>query len=355
MKIEDLRSQIDEIDKHLCELLSRRAQLAKTIGELKSNSGNVVFAPGREQQVLENVKRHATGPLPPEALAGIFTEIISASRALQRALRVAYLGPPNTFTHSAALQMFGSSCEMVPAATIEDVFHEVERDNAEYGVVPIENSIEGVERRTLDAFIASEVKITAEIYLRIAHCLLSSGRKNDIRVVRSHAQALAQCRNWLARNLPQAELVAESSTARAAEMVVGKSDEAAVATHLAGESLGLNVLAEHIEDQPQNYTRFFVIGTAQTKPTGRDKTSLAFQTKHRPGALCDVLAHFKAHDVNLTMIESRPMRDRPWHYLFFVDFQGHAQDDFVMATLRELEEECAFLKVLGSYPEASPS
>lgn len=355
MNIEDLRSQIDEIDRQLCELLGRRAQLAQAIGELKSNSGNVVFAPGREQRVLENIKHHAAGPLPPEALTRIFTEIISASRALQATLRVAYLGPPNTFSHAAALQMFGSSCEMLPATTVEDVFHEVERNNADYGVVPIENSIEGVERRTLDAFIASDVRITAEIYLRIAHCLLSSGRKDDIRIVRSHAQALAQCRNWLARNLPQAELVAESSTARAAEMVVGKPDEAAIATHLAGESLGLNVLAQHIEDQPQNYTRFLVIGTAQTKPTGRDKTSVAFQTKHRPGALCDVLAHFKAHNVNLTMIESRPMRDRPWHYLFFVDFQGHAQDDFVRATLKELEEECSFLKVLGSYPEASPS
>ena len=355
MGIDEIRAQIDETDRRICELLGQRAELAQDIGELKSDSGQAVFAPGREQEVLGNVNGHGAGPLPAQALVRIFTEIISASRALESPFRVAYLGPPNTFTHVAALRKFGSSCEMTPAATVEDVFREVERGNTDYGVVPIENSTEGVERRALDAFIASDLVIGAEIYLRVAHCLLSGSLQDEIRVVRSHQQAFAQCRSWLAQNLPHAELIAESSTAQAAEVVVGKPGEAAIATRLAGEALELSVLADHIEDQPQNYTRFFVVGSTATKPTGRDKTSLAFQTQHKPGALCDVLTYFKAHGVNLTLIESRPMRDRPWHYLFFVDFQGHAEDDFIKATLNELEQECAFIKILGSYPEASPS
>jgi chorismate mutase/prephenate dehydratase len=353
--IAQIRAQIDEIDRRICDLLGQRAALAQEIGKLKATSNQAVFAPGREQEVIANVRRRGAPPLPAQALVHIFTEIISASRALESPVRVAYLGPAHTFAHVAALQRFGSSCEMIPATTVEDVFREVERRNADFGVVPIENSTEGVERRTLDAFVASDLRICAEIYLRIAHCLVSAGSLQQIRVVRSHPQALAQCRQWLAQNLPHAELIAESSTARAAEVVLSRPAEAAIATRLAGESLGLGILVEHIEDQPQNYTRFFVLGAAETPPTGRDKTSIAFQTQHKPGALCDVLAYFKEHGVNLTMIESRPMRDRPWHYLFFVDLQGHAQEPAVSAALAELQGDCAFLKVLGSYPEASPA
>ncbi len=293
-------------------------------------------------------------PSPDERIPPVFREMISACRSLEAELTVAYLGPPATYTHLACIERFGSSVETVPKESIQEVFDAVEREKANFGMVPIENSTEGVVNRTLDMFIDSEVKICGEILIRISHDLLSmSGKAEDVERVYSHPQALAQCRQWLRKNFPQAQMAETVSTAKAAQMAAQDSKAAAVASSLAAELYGLKVIESRIEDYLNNYTRFLVLGLQVGDRTGRDKTSLLFSIPDSPGALYEILKPFSEKSINLTKIESRPIKDKPWEYVFFLDFEGHATDSHIHEAVTELKKKVLFLKLLGSYPRSS--
>jgi chorismate mutase/prephenate dehydratase len=354
MGLDEWRKQINEIDREVLGLLSRRAGLSMEIGRAKRLAGAPIHVPEREQEVVDGLLALNEGPLPSEAVRAIWAEILSASRRLQRPFRVAYLGPASTFSHLAALSRFGISAEYVPARGIPEVFAEVERGRADVGVVPIENSSEGAVNHTLDGLIETELVISGEILLEIHHYLLSRARElGEIKRVFSHPQPLAQCRAWLDRNLPDAETVEVASTAAAAERVLEDGSGAAIASELAGRLYGLPVLRERIEDRPQNVTRFLTMGREATGPTGRDKTSLLLSIRDEVGALYRILEPFAAGRCNLTKIESRPTRRRPWEYVFFLDFEGHQAEPAVQEVLRAVRERCLFAKVLGSYPAAS--
>ncbi len=353
-RLAEYRRQIDELDRRLVALLNERARLAQAIGRLKADGEDRVYHPEREAQVLRNVLAANRGPLPDRALLAIYSEILSASRALQQPLRVAYLGPVATFTHEAAKRRFGSSAEFIPCRTIADVFLATQRGEADYGVVPVENSTEGAVAHTLDMFLDTDLQICAEILLPISHNLLGRGRLDQIRRVYSNPQALAQCRRWLQENLPQAELIEVASTARAAQLVTDE-ESAAIANAAAAEVYGLPIIAARIEDSATNLTRFLVIGPRRSPPSGHDRSAVIFAVRDRVGALHDALGVFARHGINLTRIESRPSKRRPWEYVFFVDLEGHPEDAHVQAALRELEEQCTMVKVLGAWPvEPSP-
>ncbi|MGQ9630954.1 MAG: prephenate dehydratase [bacterium] len=350
MDIEDWRKRIDEIDEEIVELLNRRAKAVLEIGKLKDKNRGEYYAPHREKEVYDRILSQSRGPFPRDGLIAVYREIMSASLSLERSLRVAYLGPPATFTHLASRKKFGSSVEHIPQNTIADIFEEVESGRCDYGVVPIENSTEGVVSHTLDMFITSNLMICSEIALEIEHNLLSNGSLHSIRKVYSHPQAIGQCRRWLRENLPGSEIIEVSSTARAAEMAAGDPSAAAIASALAGEIYGLNILQNHIEDNKANVTRFLVVGKHHSQPTGNDKTSILFTVKNRVGALHDVLAIFAKHNIDLTKIESRPSRQKLWEYVFFVDAKGHPTEEGMRKALAELEEQCIWVKVLGAYP-----
>jgi len=353
MDIGEIRTQIDRIDRELVELLNKRAQLALDIGKTKAREARSVFVPERERDVLGKAAKANKGPLPPEAVGAIFREIISASRALEKPMSICYLGPPASNTHIAATQRFGSSVTLSAAESITDVFREVERNKADYGVVPIENSTEGIVTHTLDMFLQSDLHICSEIFVQISHNLLSVTEDlSKVKRVYSMPQATAQCRTWLQANLPAIEIVEVSTTARAAIVARDDPESAAVATRLAAQEYGLNVLREDIEDNPHNRTRFLVIGYTEPPPTGKDKTSIVFSVPHKAGALYRSLRIFEQEKVNLTLIESRPTKQMPWEYVFFIDFQGHRHDPHVRMALQTLTEESLFVRVLGSYPEA---
>ncbi len=324
------------------------------MGRLKSARGETFFAPERERTILARLARTNPGPLTAEALRAIYREIFSTTLALEHPRVTAYLGPEDTFTHVAALQQFGTQADYRPCTTISDVFAEVERGRADCGVVPIENSIEGAVNHTLDMFMESPLVICAEVLLKISHSLVAKGPRRQIRTVYSHPQVFGQCRQWLERHLPQVELVEVSSTATAAERAARHRFAAAIATPMAARRHGLKILASSIQDHAENVTRFLVIGTTQSTPTGEDKTSLMFSVKDRVGALHDMLIPFKRQRINLTKIESRPSKRRPWEYYFFVDLIGHALQPKVQRALRMLERQCTFLKILGAYPMAEP-
>ena len=350
--ISALRQAIDDVDEQLVALISHRAELARSIGALKDAADTVTFVPARERAVLQHVQSVNRGPLPHEAIRGIFLQIIAASRNLEKPVTVAYLGPEFTFSHQAALLRFGQTSHLIARETIAEVIDTVEHGHAHYGVVPRENSTEGVVRETLDALYRSALNIADELHLKISHALWGCGSLEDVTTVISHPQPLAQCRNWLHQHLPTVQIQAASSTARAAELAVGHPECAAICQPLAAERFGLSLLADHIEDSPYNRTRFSVIGPAMTQPSGRDKTSLVFSVKHQAGALNQVLNVLERHGINLTLVESRPTKEMPWQYLFYVDFQGHTAEPHVSAALQEIGEHCLFLRVLGSYPEA---
>jgi chorismate mutase / prephenate dehydratase len=353
MEIKDIRGRIDDIDLQIVEMLNKRAELAKEIGKRKVTKASSVFVPEREQQVFSRVQEANKGPLPSAAVTAIFREIVSASRALEKQLSISYLGPPGSNTHIAATQRFGSSIVLSPAESITDVFHEVEEKKVDYGVVPIENSTEGIVTHSIDMFLQSELHICSEIFVQISHNLLSAG--TDLAAVKrvySMPQATAQCRTWLQANLPGIEVVEVSTTARAAIICKTDPDSAAVATKLAAQEYGLNVLKENIEDSPYNRTRFLVIGYTEPPPTGKDKTSIVFSVPHKSGSLYRSLHIFEEEKVNLTLIESRPTKQMPWEYVFFIDFQGHEADPHIRLALDKLTEESLFVRVLGSYPEA---
>lgn len=350
-KLRNLRKKIDKIDSTILHTLSERAKLTLEIGRLKSKKDKPKFSPYRETQVYKRLAKANKGPLPNQALKAIYREIMSGSLALQTNLKIAYLGPEATFTHIAALEKFGKSLDYLECKSIADVFTEVERGRANYGVVPIENSTEGAVNHTLDMFVDSDLKICSEVYLSIEHNLLSKTKKLfSIKRVYSHEQVLAQCRLWLETNLAGAQLVPVASTTVAASVYAQRKDCAAIASRLAGEKYKLNVLARSIEDSPHNITRFLIIGKQEVRRTGSDKTSIIFSMEDKAGALHDALMPFKKNKINLTKIESRPSKKKAWRYYFFVDLQSHIQDKKAQRALRALKKHCRYLKVLGSYP-----
>lgn len=353
MDISDIRNQIDDIDRQLVELVNKRAQCAQQIGNLKSTGAKSVFAPEREVQVLAAVLKNNKGPLSDKTMGSIYREIISACRALEKPISVAYFGPAGSNTHIASILKFGDSTDFSACNTIPDVFNAVERKETNYGVVPVENSTEGVVNHTLDMFLLSDLRICAEIYAPIQHNLLSSGTDiSQVKRVYSIGQAIAQCRNWLAAHLPGVEIIEVSNTAKGAKMCEGYPASAAIASSLAAKEYNLNILVEGIEDNPHNKTRFLVVGYSKPNPSGKDKTSVVYAVPHKAGSLYHSLKVFDSNGINMTMIESRPTKLMPWEYIFFVDCQGHESNDNMQQALKELGEMSQFVRVLGSYPEA---
>lgn len=353
-RIRALRGKIDALDQKVQALLNQRARCAQEIAETKQLAGgNNFYRPEREAEVLRNVMARNEGPLSGETMARLFREIMSACLALETTLKVAYLGPAGTFTQEAALKHFGHAVHTVSLGAIDEVFREVESGNAHFGVVPVENSTEGVINHTLDMFMNSPLRICGEVELRIHHHLLGKGtdRKSAKRVV-SHLQSLAQCREWLDANLPGVERVAAASNAEAARIAAEQPGTLAIAGDPAARIYGLDSVAANIEDNPDNTTRFLVIGNLDAAPSGNDKTSLLVSGKNRPGALHRLLAPFSRLGINMTRIESRPSRRSRWEYVFFVDVDGHHKDRKVAQALALLEKDAAFVKLLGSYPRA---
>ena len=353
-ELEQLRGEIDALDERLVDLLNRRARLALDIAQVKQNNNEPqLYRPEREARVLDSVKAINKGPLPDEEITRLVREVMSACLALEAPLNVACLGPEGTFTESAALKQFGQSARLTLLGGIDQVFREVMAGSCEYGVVPVENSIEGAVNHTLDMLLASDLKLCGELELRIHHQLLSRSKKlEDVQTVYSHEQSLAQCRHWLDENLAHARRVPVPSNAQAVLNAGNAESSAAIAGERAGEIYGLPVLRKNIEDNPENTTRFLVLGKETLLPSGRDKTSLLFAMPSRPGSLVNMLACFADHGVNMTRIESRPSRQGMWEYVFFVDILGHADDEEVALALSELREKAAMMKLLGSYPEA---
>ncbi|MFH1645580.1 MAG: prephenate dehydratase [Candidatus Omnitrophota bacterium] len=351
-KLTELRNKIDKVDAEIIELLNQRAQITLGIGKIKTKAKKPIFAPKREYEIYEKLSKENKGPLTDDTLKAVYREIMSGSLALEKPLKIAYLGPESTFTHIAALKKFGASVEYVKASTIPEVFTEVEKGRADYGVVPIENSTEGAVTHTLDMFMDSDLKICSEVVLPIVHNLMGKGKIDKVKKVYSNPMVIAQCRNWLEKNLPNVEIVPVASTTRAAQLALSSKEAAAIASELASETYSLDILAKSIEDLARNYTRFLVVAEKEAEPTGHDKTSVLFSMKDRPGALHDVLVPFKKRCVSLTKIESRPSKKKVWKYYFFVDMQGHIKDKKIKAALDELGKNCNFVKFLGSYPEA---
>ena len=350
MDLKNLRKTVDNIDKKIIQLLNMRAKTTLDIAKLKRKSGKSVYSPDREREVLKKLAIINKGPLSHQALEAIYREIMSCSLSLDRPLRIAYLGPEATFTHLAALKRFGSQVEYIATNSITDVFLEVERDNADYGVVPIENSVEGAVSHTLDMFVDSELKICSQTILDVAHHLLASCPKNKIKRIYSNPQVFGQCRIWLQENLVGVETIEVSSTTRAAQIAAKEKYSACIAASLAAKVYKLKVVASDIEDSPHNVTRFLIIGKTDVSPTGDDRTSIMFSIKDKVGALHDMLLPFRKYGINLTKIESRPSKKKAWDYYFFVDLDGHRDNPRIKRALLELENKCKFLKILGSYP-----
>ena len=351
MRLQKNRRKIDNIDGRIIKLLNERAKETLKIRKIKRRLKQDIYTPHREKEIYENVLKENKGPLSSGSVKAVYREIMSGSLSLGKAIKIAYLGPPLTFTHLAALSKFGSSVGYVDCSGIGEVFNEVEKERADYGVVPIENSIEGAVNYTLDMFVDSGLRICSEIYLEISHCLLSKIKDiKKIKKVYSHPQVFAQCRRWIEKNIPRAELIEVSSTSKAAELSAKAKNAACIASQMAAKKYALKVLESGIEDTEHNVTRFLVIGKGMAEPTGKDKTSIMFSIKDRVGALHDILVPFKKNKINLMKIESRPSRLKAWEYYFFVDLQGHRKDKKVKKALSELAKECTHLKVLGSYP-----
>lgn len=354
-KLDTIRQQIDDLDIKIQELISERAQLAQQVAEVKQAQGGnaVYYRPEREAAVLRNVVARNKGPLSGEEMARLFREIMSACLALEKPMQVAFLGPEGTFTQAAAFKHFGHSVVTVPMAAIDEVFREVESGAANYGVVPVENSTEGVINHTLDMFMQSSLTICGEVDLNVHHNLLA--QQSDISAIRkiySHQQSLAQCREWLDANLPGVERVAVSSNADAAKRAAKEPEAAAIAGEIAAEIYGLKIVNANIEDNPENITRFLIISKQATPPSGDDKTSLLISAPNKPGALYQLLAPFAQNNISMSRIESRPSRLANWEYVFFVDINGHREDEKIAECLDALRSDATMVKVLGSYPRA---
>ncbi len=352
LSLDTLRHKIDRLDAQVLILLNRRARLAQQIGNQKGEKQRAAYVPSRERAIFARLVELNTGPLPDESVQAVYREIISASRALEQSFRIAYLGPEASYAHMTACEQFGSKAEFVPVPTIPHIFAEVESGRVTYGVVPVENSGQGSVAITLDLFIESNLHIIAERSLEIRHCLLSRAKKRErIGRVLAHPQALAQCQDWLATHLPGVPTEAASSNSRAAELVQSDTHAAAIAGRLAAERYRLNVLDSDIQDQAANFTRFAVLSRSpqRGKPTGDDKTSLVLSVRDEPGVLYQVLKPFADHSINLLRIESRPLKGRPWEYVFFIDIEGHVSEAAIADALREIKPRCVSVKVLGSY------
>jgi chorismate mutase/prephenate dehydratase len=344
------RAAIDALDRELLRLLSERARHAQEIGALKNGPA---YRPEREAQVLRRVQGDNPGPLSDEAVGRVFREIMSACLALEQKLSVAYLGPPGTYSHAAVTRHFGDAVAAEACATIDEVFRSAESGRADYAIVPVENSTEGAVGRTLDLMCQTPLTIVGEIKLRIVQNLLSRNVPlAAVTRVYSHAQSLAQCVQWLARNLPAAARVAVASNAEAARLAAGEPGSAAIAGETAATIYGLDIVAAHIEDEPNNTTRFWVLGAHAVAASGKDETSLVMSAQNRPGAMYALLEPLAKHGVSMSRLESRPARTGLWEYLFFVDLEGHCDDPRVAAALAELRQRAPFLKLLGSYPAA---
>lgn len=351
--VKSLRTHIDKLDVQILKLVNERASLALEIGKYKEVNGAEIFSPAREEEVIDNVNRANKGPLDEITIRAIFREIMSGARALQRKIKVSFLGPEYSYSYLATVERFGQDVEFLRAGSIAAVFEEVNRGHADYGVVPLENSTDGRVADTLEMFIRlPQLKILSEIRLRIHHMLLANCEQVEIRRVYSKGQALSQCRGWIAKHLAHASLHEVSSTADAARLALTEPGAAAVASRQAAVRYGLRILGSEIEDTPDNETRFAVIGTQEVPKTGKDKTSVMFSLPHNPGSLVDALGIFKSNKINLTWIESFPTHDAKVQYVFFVDFEGHADDPKSKKALAALEQHCTRLTVLGSYPMA---
>ncbi|MGZ5034504.1 MAG: prephenate dehydratase [Usitatibacter sp.] len=351
-ELERLRDEIDRVDDRIIESLNERARLARAIGTLKVGQA---YRPEREAQVLRRIKERNPGPLSGETVALLFREIMSACLALERPITVAYLGPEGTFSERATLKHFGLAAEAMPTASIDEVFRAVESGSADFGIVPVENSTEGAVGRSLDLMPQTPMKVCGEVILRIHHNLMSKSPPKDLHGIKrifSHGQSLAQCHEWLNTHVPNAERVAVASNAEAARRAAEEPGSAAVAGEMAAEHYGLAILAANIEDEPNNTTRFLIIGDYEPRPSGRDKTSLVLSAKNRAGAVYEMLTPFAKRGVSMTKFESRPSRVALWDYLFFVDIEGHRGDPQVAEALEEVGRIAGYLKVLGSYPMA---
>lgn len=353
-KLLQLRDKIDQLDEQIQELITERARVAEDVAKAKQDAGNNVFYRAeREAQVLRKVMERNQGPLSDEEMARLFREIMSACLALERVMKIAFLGPEGTFTQAAALKHFGHSVQTLPMTTIGDVFREVESGTASYGVVPVENSTEGVINHTLDEFMNSSLHICGEVELRIHHHLLGKAEDiNDVKKVYSHRQSLAQCRKWLDTHLSNVEQVDVSSNAEAARLASEQAGAAAIAGESAAEIYGLNTIVSNIEDEPDNTTRFLVIGKRAVPASGQDKTSMLVSAVNKPGALHAMLQPLASNGISMTRIESRPSRQGMWNYVFFIDIEGHIDDENVANALKELKNAASMVKVLGSYPKA---
>jgi chorismate mutase/prephenate dehydratase len=350
MSLHDHRKAIDRLDEEIVGLLNERTRHVLEIGAIKLKAGEEIYAPHRESAVLGRICKANSGPLPNESLRSIYREIMSSALALEKTMVIAYLGPEATFTHQAAIQRFGSSLHYSSQKTIADVFTDVSKNRADYGVVPVENSTEGVVTHTLDMFVDSDLKVVAQIVMPIQHCLLSRAGRDAIRKLYIHPQTLAQCRVWLHRNFPQAEIIETSSNARSAELAAKDKHAGAIAGTLAAQKYKLPVIESDIQDSSANATRFLVLGRRCPPPSGRDRTSIMFSIADKVGALHHALAPFRRFKLNMTKIESRPSKRKAWEYFFFVDCDGHQEDRKVAKALELLGQHCSFVKVLGSYP-----
>jgi chorismate mutase/prephenate dehydratase len=351
----EVRRQLDRLDRELIDSMNRRARLAQELTSLKQASGRAVFDPQRESQVRAQAARHNKGPLSDAAIDAVFRELISGTRAVQAGIRTAYLGPEFTFSHLAAIERFGQSAELVPVGTIAAVFEEVERGQAQFGVVPMENSTDGRVSDTLDCFSRSSVQICGELPLRIHHCLLSRGPRDKIRTIYSKSQPLSQCRNWLSKHMPRVSTCEVASTAEAVQLTLQDTGFAAIASGQAGTNYDVPVLVSNIEDNSDNVTRFAIISAAVvTRRTGSDKTALMLEITHQPGALADAMAVFKRNRLNMTWIESFPIPGHRGRYLFFVEFIGHQDDLRARRAVVALRKKALRLVVLGSYAQTEP-
>ena len=347
MSLDELRNKIDEIDHRLVQLLNERARVVVEVGKLKNKADKPIYAPDREKVVLEKIKKANTGPLPDKCLVAIWRELMSGSFFLERPLRIGYLGPGGSFSHTAAMLKFGQSVEYEPLTDITSIFDEVSRGHCDLGLAPVENTMGGGVIETLDALIDSDVKVCAEVLMAIHHNLLANCSLDEIEVIYSKPEVFAQCRKWLSSTFKDAQTVAVASTAKAAQMAANESKAAAIGSRVAAELYGLKVVYEN------NVTRFLIIGREDARRTGEDKTAILFSTAHKAGALADVLDVLKKFEINLTNIESRPSKNRQWEYYFFMDCLGHRTDKKIQEGMEESRKHCLQLSILGSFPRAT--
>jgi chorismate mutase/prephenate dehydratase len=352
MSLSEHRKAIDKLDAQIVRLLNERTKHVLEIGEIKLKAGEEIYAPHREQAVLDRICKLNEGPITNESLRAIYREIMSSALSLEKSMTIAFLGPEATFTHEAAIRRFGSSLTYSAQKTIGDVFTEVSKRRADYGVVPVENSTEGVVTHTLDMFVESDLKIVSQVILPIQQCLVSRLKKSDIQKFYVHPQTLAQCRGYLHKHFPHAELIETSSNARSVEFAAKEAHSAAIAGVLAAEKYHVPILEHSVQDNSGNATRFLVLGRQCSPATGKDRTSLMLSIADEVGALHKALGAFRKYKLNMTKIESRPSKRKAWEYFFFVDCDGHFEDRKVANSIQELEKGCNFVKVLGSYPKA---